>query len=94
MNSSENPKSPHLIQVRAESLPPERQGLGVVRRDVLQVGELKIGRAAQRLADGPDRGQAAAGEDVSLDEIHRPPVAIVALVGNDDRLQAASSRGA
>ena len=43
--------------------------------------------AAQRLADGPDRWQTTARKDVSLDEIDRPPVAVVTLIGNDDRLQ-------
>ena len=65
---------------------PGAQCVGVVAGNVTQVAHLHIGDARQRIADDGKRGQAATGEDVALDEVHRVASLLVALLGHGDRL--------
>ena len=53
-----------------------------MRGDILEVNEPQVGVAGDGIADGRNRGDAAAGENIPLDEIRRSFVALERLVGN------------
>jgi len=55
-----------------------------VRTDVLQMQQAHVGVAGDGIADNGHRRQAAAGEDVALDKVHRTFGRRVALLGNGD----------
>src|SRR6185503_6824083 len=74
-------------QVGQQVAPPLVQRACIVRADVFEMEYAHIARACNRSAERTDRRQAASGEDVALDEIDRALRALVALVGDGDRLQ-------
>ena len=77
---------PHGIELAEKPVMPCAQCVGVVAGNVTQVTHLHIGDARQRIADDGKRGQAATGEDVALDEVHRIAGLFIALLGHGDRL--------
>ena len=70
-----------------EALAPQREGRGVVGGDVLQVHLAQVGHARQLARDHLQRGQAAAGEDVGVDEALARLLDLVGAVVDHDRLQ-------
>ena len=96
---------PHSNEGLWKSLPPDRvnvgkktpapftQGPGIVRGDILQVHQLQVRRLGNRVADGGDRRNAAARENIAFDKIHRAFVAIEYLVADGDGLQSHQAVG-
>ncbi len=59
----------------------------VVRTEIFPVPQPQIAGPPHRQSDVVHRRQAAARKDIPLDKIDAPPVLVVAVVGNRDRLQ-------
>src|ERR1044072_8960373 len=73
------PEAPHLHEVGAQVVPPVRQRGGIVRADVVEVEQPQIAGARDGRTQRGYRRNAAAREDVALDEIHRAPRAFITL---------------
>jgi len=58
-----------------------------MRADVLEVEDLEVGRARERVRDDGDAGNEAARENEALDEVHRLAGLVVELVLDRDGLQ-------
>ena len=54
---------------------------------ILDMHSAQVGNAGHGIGHAADRGQTTAGKDISLDEIHALPVALVVLIGDGDRLE-------
>ncbi len=58
-----------------------------MRGDILQVNESQVRCPGNGVADGGDRGNAAARKNIAFDKIHRSLVAIEDLIADGDGLQ-------
>ena len=58
-----------------------------MRGDILQLNEPQVCRLGNGIANGGNRGNAASGENIAFDEIHRSLVAIENLIADGDGLQ-------
>src|SRR5690606_26263218 len=74
-----------------EALAPVPQGQRIVARDVFETNQLQVGPSA-RLRERAQGGNAAAGEDVALDEVDVALVGLEAPVPHGDGLNQHQAR--
>lgn len=78
---------------RQEAFAPVGQGAGIVVAVIMQPHQLHVGLPGEQSCHLGDARQAAAGEDVALDEIDTAHILGMALIGDGDGLDQQAAPG-